>query len=98
MATITLGTTAQTTLTALAFQSGGLSPADIAKISQDIKDDLTNSNQNIPEAFSLNGLLYIPNRGVLKVLPGDVVGVDGLGWPILIAKRSAANATYWKHS
>lgn len=47
-------------------------------------------------AFSFNGLLYVPNRGVLKVLPGDVVAVDNAGWPILVSKASIGYAgTLW---
>jgi len=33
----------------------------------------------------------IPNRGVLKVLPGDVVAVDQSGWPILVSKQAIAS-------
>lgn len=32
--------------------------------------------------------LVIPNRGVLKVLPGDVAAVDQSGWPILLSKNA----------
>ena len=32
-----------------------------------------------------NGMLYIPSRGWLPLLPGDVVAVDAnTGWPVLI--------------
>jgi hypothetical protein len=48
-------------------------------------------------AFSSNGLLYVPNRGILKVLPGDYVGVDDQGWPILVSAYSIANGA-WTHS
>jgi hypothetical protein len=30
-------------------------------------------------------LLTVPNRGILKVLPGDVVAIDNTGWPILVS-------------
>lgn len=40
--------------------------------------------------FNFDGQLYIPQRGVLKVLPGDVVAVDNSGWPILISAASIA--------
>lgn len=47
-------------------------------------------------AFSFNGLLYVPNRGVLKVLPGDVVATDNTGWPILVSKAAIGYAgTEW---
>lgn len=34
--------------------------------------------------------LTIPNRGTLKVLPGDVVAYDSSGWPILVSKEAIA--------
>ncbi len=50
-------------------------------------------------AYARNGLLFVPNRGVLKVLPGDWVGVDGFGWPILVSGRSIGTSTAsWAHS
>ncbi len=42
--------------------------------------------------FGFQGQLYIPRRGVLQVLPGDVVAVDNTGWPILISAASIAAA------
>jgi hypothetical protein len=47
--------------------------------------------------FEQNGLLFIPNRGVLRVLPGDWVGVDNRGWPILLSADTIANGL-WSHS
>lgn len=96
MATSTLGTAATATLTALPF-AGALAPADIATIANAIKDDQTNGNPIWPGAFAQMGLLYVPNRGILKVLPGDFVGFDPqTGWPILVSARAAANAG-WVH-
>jgi len=47
--------------------------------------------------ISLNDAsLYIPQRGVLKVLPGDIVAVDNTGWPILVSGASIGYAgTDW---
>lgn len=98
MATKTLGTAATTTLTAVAFSRGlDLSDADIATIAESIKDDQNVSHPISPGAFARTGLLFIPNRGLLKVLPGDFVGVDSTGWPILVSKGAAASAS-WVHS
>lgn len=101
MATKTLGTTAQTSLNpALQFLLGynsGMAPADVASMSTHIKNDLNGAHPLIPESFSSNGLLYVPNRGILKMLPGDWVGIDSQGWPILVSKNSVANAA-WTHS
>jgi hypothetical protein len=42
--------------------------------------------------ISANGQLFVPNRGFLKVLPGDVVAVDSAGFPYLISGVSIAYA------
>ncbi len=91
MATQTLGTNSATSLTAVVFSQAttALLPADLAAINAAILDDL---NPSHPVAqlggmggFVREGLLYVPNRGFLRVLPGDVVAVDGTsGQPILL--------------
>ena len=44
------------------------------------------------------GVLHIPNRGMLKVLPGDVVVIGATGWPMLLSRveavYGAANAKW----
>ena len=100
MATITLGTSATNSLTAKKFLPGygsGMSAADIATMALAIKDDLGNAHSIWPEAFSANGKLYVPNRGILTILPGDYVGVDSAGFPILVSAYSIAHAA-WTHS
>lgn len=106
MATITLGTTANNSLTALAMQPGGLAPADVASIMQGIKSDGLQADginadigkgSIVPGAWAQQGLLYIPYRGVLKVFPGDYIGIDSEGWPILVSANSIANAA-WTHT
>lgn len=68
----------------------------------------TSTNQNttqqgakqnlMPTALGL-GQLFIPNRGILKVYPGDWIGVDGFGFPVLISGRSIGTSTAsWAHS
>lgn len=114
MATKTLGSNATNTLTAINF-SKGLPAADIAAIAALILDDRSvdsgqlatvapSAKPILPGGFSQTGLLYIPNRGVLQVLPGDWVGVDANGWPILLSANSIAGGaapsavTSWTHS
>jgi len=97
MSTITLGTDAQTTLTALAFNPQAAA-ADFASIAQLILDDLNVAHPIVPGSFIQQGLLFVPNRGILKVLPGDYVGVDAKGWPILVSAYSIAAASDWTHS
>ena len=96
MATGTLGTTANNSLTSLIF-SGAMNTTDLAAIAQGIKDDLVNGNPIFPGAYAQNGILYIPNRGILRVLPGDYVGIDSQGWPVLVSKNSITNAA-WTHT
>jgi len=39
--------------------------------------------------FKRDGRLFVPNRGVLKIRPGDVIARDNTGWPILVSGASA---------
>jgi hypothetical protein len=54
---------------------------------------------NLPGAFNQQ-LLYVPNRGVLKVYQGDIIMVDNQsGWPVLISQAAAGIAgTAWSHT
>lgn len=99
MATKTLGTAATTTLIAVPFQYGGILPADIAAIQTHILDDSLTPGRLFPGAFTpMSGQLFVPNRGVLKILPGDYIGYDAAtGWPILVSARAAAGAG-WVHT
>ena len=96
MATATLGTAANNTLTALGFLKSN-AIADVASIAQLIKNDLVNGSPVYPDAFSLSGMLFIPNRGLLLMKPGDYVAVDVTGWPILLSPAAAASAN-WVHT
>lgn len=54
-------------------------------------------------ALANNGILLVPNRGILRVLPGDWVGVDATGWPILLSPRAISGISggptpSWTHS
>lgn len=41
--------------------------------------------------LSRNAQLMVPGgRGIIKVLPGDIVAIDNLGWPILVSAASIA--------
>lgn len=111
MATSTLGTNANSSIP-FALQAPGsfvsnlgvasssvAAAADMATLNNAIRDD-----QNRVPAFpgsmggwSTQGQLYVPNRGFLKVLPGDWVGVDNRGWPILLSADTIANGL-WTHS
>lgn len=91
MATITIGTNGTTTLTGLQFQPGTTpSDADIATICQLITNDQqAYPGQDWPGAWARTGILYVPNRGILKAMPGDYVAVDPVtGWPILLSSQT----------
>lgn len=104
MATLTLGTAANNTLTAVAFSldPAVLLNADLATINQGILDDQAASHPVAHYSgiggFVREGKLFVPNRGSLVVLPGDFVAIDpATGWPILVSAAAAAGAS-WVHS
>ncbi len=96
MALGTLGTTLTTSLTSINGWTASTAIADVGGIAVLILDDKNVAHPIWPGAFGKNGLLYVPNRGVLKVLPGDYVGVDANGWPILVSANSIAGSG-WTH-
>jgi hypothetical protein len=68
--------------------------ADVALIAAGIKDDLNPAHPNWPGGgFTKNGILYVPNRGILRALPGDWVAIDDTGWPILVS--AASKTSLW---
>jgi len=105
MATHTFGTNATNSLTALKMNPAN-AQADVATVYQGILSDglVGVSSPDVqspfakgaiwPGAWELDGALYIPNRGVLRVFQGDVVAIDSQGWPILVSANSAANAAW----
>ncbi len=101
MATITIGTAAQTTLVGLVWTSS-VAQADVRAINNNILNDLDSRH---PQAqidggggFVREGLLYVPNRGPLQLYPGDVVAYDpATGGVILVTALAAAGAS-WVHS
>jgi hypothetical protein len=95
MATSTFGTTLTTSMTAMQF-TGAMPQADIATIQAAIIND-ADLSLVWPGAWAQTGILYVPNRGILKAQPGDWVAVDSQGWPILVSKNSIANAA-WTHN
>ena len=97
MALGTLGTSLTTTLQSINAWTASAAAQDVGTFANLIKDDQNVAHPIWPTAFEQNGLLYIPNRGFLKVLPGDYVGVDPNGWPILVSKNSIAGSG-WSHS
>ena len=56
----------------------------------------TNTNRpRLNQAYVKQGILFIPNRGQLKLIQGDFVCFDSTtGWPIVISGDAAANGPY----
>jgi hypothetical protein len=100
MSTVTLGTNATNSLTALPFKPGlgsGMAAADIATIEQAIKGD-NRSGPAIGGRFDSAGILYLPaDRGWIQCQPGDYIGVDNRGWPIVVRADSIASGA-WTHT
>ena len=113
MATLTLGSKTTTSLTAIKFLHG-MNATDFATIVNSILNDGQGTGGGVyvapsakpkwPGPFTTQGQLFIPNRGVLQVLPGDYVAVDANGWPILLSANAIAGGaspsatTSWQHS
>ncbi len=98
MALRTLGTAANNTLSGFVVGTNDLIPADVATLMQSIFDDQNAVLTTIfPGAYAQQGLLFVPNRGFLRALPGDFIGFDpATKWPILLSARAAAGAS-WVH-
>lgn len=103
MAVKTLGTNANNSIAnAIPWAPGigsGVANADFATITQAIKTDgVPFSTQDVGLRLAPEGILYLPKaRGFIKLLPGDWIGVDTRGWPIVLSADTIANGL-WTHS
>lgn len=97
MALRTLGTAAGNSLEALLF-SPSMVAADFASLQQAIKFDGVEGSKTVPGALDRAGFLHVPRRGLLRILPGDFIGVDNLGWPILVSAASIASGVDWDNT
>lgn len=106
MALKTLGSNATTTLQALQWRNNnGQTRADYAALAALILDDRSVPLGQLANAAPSSKPIYpgalnpfidqimIPNRGILKVLPGDWIAVDANGWPILLSRNAIAGGT-----
>ncbi len=98
MALLTGGTNANSSLSALLW-GPAIAVANTALFNVAVKDDQNVAHPAWPGALNpTSGLLVIPNRGTLKILPGDYVMVDATtGWPILLSAYAIASGP-WHHS
>jgi hypothetical protein len=73
---------------------------DFATVDAAILDDINPIHPiyGPTNGLSVTGMLFVPNRGVLRMRPGDYVFYDPqTGWPILLSGRAAA-AAGWVHT
>lgn len=98
MAIITLGTAATTSLNALVWNPMS-SVADVASIAANIKGQSNPTHPIAPGAFSKSGRLAFPGRrGFILLQPGDYIGYDNFGWPVVVSNQSIASGSSWSHS
>ena len=87
------GTLATTTLNGQQwtgqYGASSISDADIASIATSIIND-GDPPSVLPGAFSRMGLLYIPRRGVLRMLDGDWAFYGPEGFPYLVPRIALA--------
>lgn len=100
MATGTLGTAATTSLTSINGWTPSTAIADVAAIAALITGQANPAKPITPGAFSPSGRLFLPGgRGIIQLQPGDYIGVDHNGWPIVVSSQSIADgSTSWAHS
>jgi len=103
MALKTLGTNAQTTLSAAQWNSA-MSVADLASLNALFKfTTSTLSLQPAPTTFAPNamisqGKICHPIRGIWKLMEGDWIGADPNTGDIIVLSAPTAAAASWVHT
>lgn len=93
-----LGNTATNSLVSIIWNSM-TAAADLATISAHILSQGNPTHPIQPGALSASGRLVFPGRkSFLLLSPGDYVGYDNFGWPVVVSKESIANGSSWTHS
>jgi hypothetical protein len=77
-------------------------PADLATVNYAILDDQTTGTPHAVISgiggLVREGILYVPNRGQLRLYPGDWIAYDPVTkFPILVSAAAAAGAN-WVHT
>lgn len=104
MALKTLGTNANTSLSAFVVGTNDVIAADVATMIDALRADPPVQNaasvgtvlSRINQPYSRQGILFLPNsRGMIKLRVGDYVAWDTTtGWPIVVSGYTAANGPY----
>lgn len=96
----TLGTNANNSLDlALVWNGVATAAADVAAINAAIRNDY-NARHPVAQTgggggFVKEGLLYVPNRGVLTLFPGDVVALDSTSGQVILLTAYGLSAGPW---
>jgi hypothetical protein len=85
MALLTFGTNATNTLSAFQWNNDN-AVANTALINNAIKTQGT-VQRNEPAAFTNNGFLFVPNRGIIKLIAGDWIAIGSTGMPFVMSNR-----------
>ncbi|MCI0559494.1 MAG: hypothetical protein MN733_13450 [Nitrososphaera sp.] len=103
MALVTLGTQTQTTLQALQWSPQPVA-ADLAAINALFKyqsftePSVPGPVSFIPVPMINQGVLYVPERGQLKLYPGDYIAADPITGHFVLISAATAAATSWIHT
>lgn len=105
----TLGSNANNSLSAIQVGINDVIPADLATMLNQLRGDppgylapgggavapTSTVRPRLAQAYVKNGVLYVPNRGVLQLRNGDWVAWDTTtGWPIVLSNDAATNGPY----
>lgn len=96
MALITLGTAAIDSLTAVVWNAA-IAQADVRAINSLIVAG-TSIGARAGSGFVREGMLYVKRRGVLQLLPDDVVATDSSGGTVIVLSAAAAASAFWVRS
>lgn len=103
MALLTAGTKTTSSLSALIWQPAGMNQTDLAALVALIRNPALGSYGSLgatSRGFIENGYLFYPSStaspGGIKLVPNDLICVDGAGNPFVLPARNYS--TSWQHS
>lgn len=98
MALATMGTTAQTTLSALKWNSS-VNVSDLALLNALIKQQGSRASTMIqPLPTVSQGGLYVPSRGHWRLYEGDYLAVDPVTGEVIVVNAASAAGASWVHT
>lgn len=110
MALKTFGSNATTSLFAFVVGTDDIVPAQIALLNTALRGDppgykaptgqaepapAGTNRPRLAQAYVKQGILFVPNRGMLQLKAGDYVCFDATtGWPFVVSGDAVANGPY----